>query len=212
MLHEQYRPQTWNDVVGQSKAVATLRQLAKSGGGKALWITGQSGTGKSTLARLFALETCDALCIEELDAGELTPATVRELERMVAVRGFAGGGRAIIINEAHGLRKDTIRALLVALERIPSHVCWLFTTTCDGEERLFEDCDDGSPLLSRCIPIALARRDLAQAFAERAQSIAVAAGLDGQPIAAYLRLAKDCRNNLRMMLSRIEAGAMIAAS
>lgn len=209
MLHETYRPTNWQDVAGQPVAAAKLQRLACLPGGRALWITGQSGTGKSTLARLFALETCDAFCIDEFDAGELTPAAVRELERSVATRGFGQkGGRAIIVNEAHGLRRDTIRALLVALERIPPHVRWIFTTTCDGEGQLFDDCDDSTPFVSRCTPIALARRDLAQPFAERARAVCELAGLPVPSIAESIRLAKECRNNLRMMLSRLEAAAL----
>ena len=45
------------------------------------------------------------------------------------------------------------------LERIPRHVGIVFTTTCEGQDALFEDYDDASPLLSRCL-----RRDLARAF------------------------------------------------
>ena len=45
-LTERYRPQTWGDVAGQDKAVARLRALAKRGlGGRAYWLSGQSGTG-----------------------------------------------------------------------------------------------------------------------------------------------------------------------
>ena len=73
------------------------------------------------------------------------------------------GGRAFLVNEAHGLRKDVIRQFLVMLERIPSHVVWIFTTTTEGEQGLFEDYDDAGPLLSRCLPLPLARRDLAKA-------------------------------------------------
>src|SRR5207245_5258133 len=97
-------------------------------------------------------------------------------------------GRAVIINESHGLRRDTIRQFLVTLERIPSHVILVFTTTNEGQDSLFEDCEDSSPLLSRCLRLDLSRRDLARAFAERAKAIAEKEGLDGRPIEAYVRL------------------------
>ena len=210
-LHEKVRPKRWEDVTGQDKAVRTIQGLVKRGiGGRAVWISGQSGTGKTSIAKLIAAELADDVNVEELDASECTPARLREIERQSACRAIGvKTGRAYLVNEAHGLRKDSIRQLLVMLERVPVHVVWVFTTTCDGQDRLFEDCDDASPLLSRCMAISLSRRGLAEAFAERARSIAQAEGLDGRQIGDYIRLAKDCRNNLRMMLQQIEAGAML---
>ena len=209
-LFEQYRPKTWAELIGQEKIVARIDQVRKRGlGGRAYWLSGGSGQGKSSAARLIAAEIADDMNIEEIDASEATPAALREIERSMHTLGLGQkGGRAWILNESHGLRKDSIRQLLVMLERLPAHVVVIFTTTCDGEATLFEDCDDANPLLSRCVVLPLARRDLAKPFAERARQIAQAEGLDGKPIEAYLRLVQQHKSNMRAVLNAIEAGVM----
>src|SRR5262249_12404473 len=116
--------------------------------------------------------------------------------------------RAVVVNEAHGLKPEVIRALLVALERIPSHAMWCFTTTAEGKETLFEK-EDSSPLLSRCLRLDLARRDLATPFAERDRAMAQAEGLRAQPTEKYVRLLQACRNTARAALQAVEAGEML---
>lgn len=212
-LVERYRPAMWAEVVGQQKTVERIRQLAGRGAlaGRAYWISGQSGTGKTTIAWLLAAEVADGFSTQEVDASALTVAGLRELERESQISGWGEkAGRAYLVNEAHGLRRDVIRQMLVMLERIPAHVVWIFTTTIEGQDSLFEDYDDASPLLSRCLRLDLARRDLAKAFAERAKQIAEKEGLDGRPIDQYVRLVQKHRQNLRAVLQEVESGAMLA--
>ena len=105
-LTERYRPQTWDEVVGQDKAVARLRALARRGlGGRAYWLSGQSGTGKTTLARLIAAELAEPWNVTESDAAELTADELRAVERGLCYRGIGDKpGKVWVVNEAHGLR------------------------------------------------------------------------------------------------------------
>lgn len=114
----------------------------------------------------------------------------------------------MLINEAHGLRKDSIRKLLVVLERIPNHVTWVFTTTAQGQQALFEDIDS-HPLLSRCLKFELQVEDCAAEIVERAQAIAETEGLGAATPREFQKLAKDCRYNLRDILTHIETGEMM---
>ncbi len=73
----------------------------------------------------------------------------------------------------------------------------MFTSTVEGTDSLFEEYDDASPLLSRCLRLDLSRRDLAKAFAVRAKEIAEKEGLDGRPLDQYVRLVQKHRQNSR---------------
>lgn len=211
MLYEKHRPKNWAQVVAQDKTIKILMRLRDTGGlaGRAFWISGKSGQGKTTIAKLIADEVADPFYQEELDAGELNVSTLSDIERSLHLYGAGSRtGRAVIVNEAHGLRKPAVRQLLVFLERLPKHVVFIFTTTNEGMN-LFEDNIDANPLLSRCICLSLAQRDVARPFAERAQEIAQAEGLDGQPIEKYLRLVNNKGGNMRAVLQEIEAGKML---
>jgi DNA polymerase III gamma/tau subunit len=147
--------------------------------------------------------------VNEYDsADQVNAGALDDIEHVMALYGGGKGGRAFIVNEAHGLRRSAVRRLLGLLERIPRHVVFIFTTTTENQLCFFEDHTDAGPLLSRCIEITLTNQGLAKVFAKHVQSIAKAENLDGKPEQAYYRLAQDCKNNCRAMLQQVEAGMM----
>ena len=209
-LYEKYRPKRLADVIGQGKAVKVLhRFLARDDWDRdALWIEGPSGTGKSSIALALAEELqADRHNVYEIDGDKLDKATRDDLEDRLQYSAWGNGVRVIIVNEAHAVPRQAVQWLLTALERIPARTYWIFTTTEEIREDLFGEF--GRPLASRCKLLRLTSQGLAPKFAARAREIAQAEGMDGQPDAKYLRLVQDCKNNMRLVLQRIEMGEML---
>jgi replication-associated recombination protein RarA len=212
MLTEKYRPKSWGDVIGQDEVTARLAywENVDQLRGRAYWISGKSGTGKTTIARIMAGALSDQWHTDEMDSSELTMGTLKTIKEDLRFSPMTCASRVFIVNEAHGLSKAPVRMLLQLLEEpwLSPAVTWIFTTTLDGQVE-FEDAHiDSGPLLSRCVPLKLAERGLCRPMAERCREIAGAEGLNGLGIESYERLLKEKRNNMRAALQAIEAGAM----
>lgn len=132
---------------------------------------------------------------------------VRQLDQSIRYRPLGGRFRAVIVNEAHAMTSRAVQGWLTLLERLPRGVVVIFTTTEGREVDMFGQFD--APLKSRCVSISLSSYGIADAFASRAKAIAEKECLDGQPIARYKRLVAENKNNLRAVLSEIEAGRML---
>lgn len=213
-LFEKYRPRTWSDVVGQDKAVSTVRRIVERPGFDrgAFWIEcagdNNSGVGKSSLAWVIARQLAEDFFIEPINGARLDKSAVKRIENAAWLSTWGEKRfRVWIVDEAHAISAGAVDALLPFLESLPKHSCIIFTTTRKVDEGLF-GTDDG-PFASRCFKVKLTNQGLAKPFAERAKWIAMQEGLDGAPVEKYVRLIQSCKNNLRAALQRIEAGDML---
>jgi replication-associated recombination protein RarA len=211
-LSEKYRPTTLDGVVGQEKAVALIRRLQERNGlgGKSFLLSSEPGRGKTTLAQIMASMVADKLYTRELPGSVLSAKEVWDWYLQSQNGTLFGGGHALIVNELHTReRKDTIDVFLHVLENLSPTAIVIFTTTNDGLDLFRHNKLDAAPFLSRCIQIKLSDRDLCKPFAELARRIAQAEGLDGCAPKEYETLAKECRNNMREILNKIESGYML---
>ncbi len=131
-LYRKYRPAAFDDVVGQEQAVALLTGAIKQKKiSHAYLFCGGRGTGKTTVARIFARDIgCNPEDIIEIDAASNRGIDeIRELRDAVRTAPFSSPYKVYIVDEAHMLTKEAANALLKTLEEPPSHVIFILATT-----------------------------------------------------------------------------------
>jgi DNA polymerase-3 subunit gamma/tau len=153
VLARKWRPQTFDEVVGQEHVTRTLRNAISTGRvAHAFLFTGPRGVGKTTTARLLAkalncehgptpdpCNTCSncleitagsALDVLEIDGASHTGVDhIRDLTEGVQYRPAKSRFRVVIIDEVHMLSNAAFNALLKTLEEPPAHVKFIFATT-----------------------------------------------------------------------------------
>jgi len=132
VLYIKHRPKDFSEVVGQDDAVATLMSLAKQKKfPHALAFFGESGCGKTTLARIVARKLkCGGPDLNEINAAESRGIEmVRSIQKRMSLKPISGKCRVWIIDECHQLTSDAQSALLKILEDSPRHVYFMLCTT-----------------------------------------------------------------------------------
>ena len=166
VLARRWRPQTFDEVVGQSHVTRTLKNAISSDRtAHAFLFSGARGVGKTTVARVLAkalncmegptpepcgkCESCNEITsglsmdVQEIDGASNTRVEdVRDLQEGLNYRPSKSRYRIYIIDEVHMLSNSAFNALLKTLEEPPPHVIFIFATT--------EPQKIPSTILSRC--------------------------------------------------------------
>ncbi len=227
-LYRRWRPQTFDDVVGQEHIVRTLRHALRTGHiHHAYLLAGPRGTGKTTTARLIAkavncqapaderpcnqCEICQAvndgrlMDLVEIDAASNTGVdNIRDLLEKVGYRPAQATYKVYVVDEVQMLSTAAFNALLKTLEEPPAHVIFVLATT--------EVHKIPETILSRCQRFEFRRIPL-EALIGRLETIAAAEGIQAEPEALEL-IARAATGSMRDAISlfdQLSAGDAITA-
>ncbi|MDR0462167.1 MAG: DNA polymerase III subunit gamma/tau [Christensenellaceae bacterium] len=130
-LYRAYRPKTFAQVVGQEPIVKILQNQIKANKiAHAYLFCGSRGTGKTTVAKIFARAMTDEIDTFEIDAASNNSVgDVRDLVDKVKYPPVRGKYKVYIIDEVHMFSTSAFNAFLKTLEEPPAHIVFILCTT-----------------------------------------------------------------------------------
>ena len=217
-LYRKYRPQDFDEVVGQEAIVRTLKNAISSDQVRQAYLfAGPRGTGKTSLARILAkglnctqgpTPTPDKVCNPcvtiangtSLDVVEMDAASqrgiddIREIRERVVLQPAEGRYKVYILDEAHQLTDAAWNALLKLIEEPPPHLVFVFCTT---------DLSKVLPTVrSRCQTFAFARPRLPE-LVRLLRRVADGEGIE-VPDQALALIARGARGSFRDAVSTLD--------
>ena len=199
-LADKYRPRAIVDFIGLDKAKRVLANFAEKPRNAALLFAGPSGTGKTTMA----LALCDSIGGEliHIPSSHCTVAELEEALRMTQYVPMAGKRFwFVLVDEADQMTDKAQLALLSKLDSTGRIDGCVFVFTCNSTDRL------EARFLSRCLVIDFSSYGMAGDIGAYLAKVWHAEGGNGTG-PDFARLAKDCRNNVRDCLMRLEVELM----